>query len=193
MSPKAPVSFRTPAAWRAWLRVHHADTGELLVRLFKVHAADQGMTYAQALDEALCYGWIDGVRRSLDRDSFTIRFTPRRRGSIWSNVNVRHVERLIAEKRMTRPGLAAYEARTAKKTGVYSFEREAARLSPAMLRKFRANRAAWAWFENQAPWYRRTSTFWVVSAKQEETRERRLEQLIGCSARGTPIAQLRRK
>lgn len=191
MPGPSPRSFPTPAAFRAWLRRHHRQERELILRCFKVHAAHRGVTYAQALDEALCYGWIDGVRRALDGDSFTVRFTPRKPKSYWSRVNVGHAERLKAAGRMTKPGLAAYEARQAG-GGAYSFEARHVVLSPALRRRFQADRAAWTWYRAQAPWYRRTSAFWVMSAKREATRERRLETLITCSARGRTIPPLTR-
>jgi uncharacterized protein YdeI (YjbR/CyaY-like superfamily) len=187
-----PTSFRTGAAFRAWLRRHHRNRSELLVRLFKVHAADQGMTYAQALDEALCFGWIDGVRRSLDADSFTIRFSPRQSRSIWSRVNVAHVRRLIRDGRMEAPGLAAFRARSAARTGVYAFERAAIRLAPELRRRLDADAAAAAYFDAEAPYYRHIVTHWVMSAKREETRLRRLQILIDCSRRKTRIPPLRR-
>ncbi len=190
MAAQDPAEFRSPAAFRGWLEKHHAGTDELLIRLYRKHASAKGMTYAQALDEALCYGWIDGVRRSYDADSFTIRFSPRRRGSIWSKINVAHVKRLIREERMTAPGLAAFSARDEKKTGVYSFENRPKKFSPALGKTFRAEKKAWAFFHKQAPWYRRTSIHWVMSAKQEKTRERRLGILISCSKAGKPIPAL---
>ncbi len=180
----APRSFRTPAAFRAWLARHHARAPELVVRLYRVPHARRGITYAQALDEALCYGWIDGVRRALDAVSFTVRFTPRRPRSIWSRVNVGHVERLLAEGRMADPGLAAYRARDAARTGVYSFERAAATYSPELLRRFRRERGAWVFFTAQPPGYQRTVTHWVASARQEATRLRRLDRVIAVSAQG---------
>jgi uncharacterized protein YdeI (YjbR/CyaY-like superfamily) len=188
----SPTTFRSPAAFRAWLAQHHASAPELLVRLFKTHATHRGLTYPQALDEALCYGWIDGVRRSFDTDSFTVRFTPRKRRSTWSRVNVAHVERLIAAGRMAKPGLAAYAARVEERTGLYSFERQAMTLDPTYARAFRANAEAWAFFQAQPPGYRRITTHWVMSAKQEATREKRLAELIACSARRTRIPQLAR-
>lgn len=151
-----------------------------------------GITYAEALDEALCHGWIDGVRRAVDAGSYSVRFTPRKAKSIWSLVNVRHAERLIQEGRMTAAGQKAFDARDASRTGVYSFEQKATALSPAYQRRFRANRAAWRYFEQEAPWYRRTSLHWVMSAKKEETRERRLATLIECSADAVRIPPLRR-
>jgi uncharacterized protein YdeI (YjbR/CyaY-like superfamily) len=186
-----PVAFRSQGAFRAWLDANHAAARELVVRCFKIHAADQGLTYAQALDEALCVGWIDGIRRAADAESFSVRFTPRKPRSVWSQRNLEHVERLRRAGRMTAPGLAAYEARQESRTGVYSFENRA-RLSPAFTKSLRANREAWAYFETQAPWYRRTSAYWVMSAKRAETRARRLESLIAYSAKGEPIPPLKR-
>lgn len=185
------MSFRTPAAFRAWLTRNHATATELVLRCFKTHAAEQGVTYSQALDEALCFGWIDGVRRRVDDDSFSVRFTPRKLRSIWSRVNIAHVERLTKAGRMKKPGLTAFEARTEGCTGVYSFERQAM-LAPAYARIFRAHPAAWPYYQSQAPWYRRTTTHWIMSAKREETRAKRLAILIACSARGTTIPQLTR-
>jgi uncharacterized protein YdeI (YjbR/CyaY-like superfamily) len=187
----ALTSFRTPAAFRAWLTRNNAKATELVLRCFKTHAADRGVTYALALDEALCFGWIDGVRRSVDDDSFSVRFTPRRPRSIWSRVNIAHVERLTKAARMTKPGVAAFEARTEARTGVYAFERPAT-LAPAYAGILRANAAAWAYYQRQAPWYRRTTTHWIMSAKREDTRGNRLASLIDCSARGTTIPELTR-
>ena len=188
----APVTFRTPAAFRAWLSKHHARTPELILRLFKTRAAARGMTYPQALDEALCFGWIDGVRRSLDADSFTQRFTPRRPRSTWSRVNVAHVERLVEGGRMSAPGLAAFRAREDARTGVYSFEQRAPALDAASVKSFRASRAAWAFYQAQPPGYRRLTAHWIMSAKREETRARRLATLMDCSARGVRIPPLAR-
>jgi uncharacterized protein YdeI (YjbR/CyaY-like superfamily) len=183
----APKPFRTPAAFRAWLEKNHATATVLELRLFKVHAAHRGITYQQALDEALCFGWIDGVVHRLDEDSFRQRFTPRKARSTWSRRNVEHVERLKKAGRMAPAGLAAYEARDERRTGVYSFEQERPELTAAYLREFRANRPAWKFYEQQAPGYRRLTTHWVVSAKKEDTRARRLATLIDCCARGRKI------
>ena len=181
--PRQLAEFRTPAAFRAWLRKHHRTATELGVRIFKVHAADRGLTYPQALDEALSYGWIDGVRHGIDDDSFSIRFTPRKPGSIWSKVNVVHVGRLTRAGRMTRAGLAAFAGRKEHRTGVYSFERPAATLAAEFASRFRKNRTAWRWFEAEAPWYRRKVLHWVMRARREATREKRLRALIAASAR----------
>lgn len=191
--PKDPRPFATRDAFRAWLARHHAREEELFVRCYRSHAADLGMTYLEALDEALCHGWIDGVRHRLDAASFSVRFTPRKPKSIWSRVNVRKAEALIADGRMAAAGLAAYAARSEERTGVYSFERPPARLAPEFARCFRADRKAWRWFESQAPWYRRTATHYVMSAKQEATRLRRFETLLAASRAGQPIAPLKRQ
>jgi uncharacterized protein YdeI (YjbR/CyaY-like superfamily) len=186
----APKAFRTPAAFRAWLEKHHATATELELRLFKVHAAHRGLTYRQALDEALCFGWIDGVVHRLDEDSFSQRYTPRKARSAWSRRNLAHVERLTKGGRMAPAGLAAFNARTEARTGAYSFEQERPDLAPAFVKAIKANAAAWAYYQQQAPWYRRTTGHWVMSAKREETREKRLAILIDCSARGVLIPPL---
>ena len=193
MAQSKLTAFKRPAALRAWLATNHRTSTELLLRCFKVDAADRGVTYAQALDEALCFGWIDGVRRSVDGHSFSVRFTPRKPRSIWSRVNVGHVERLIREGRMEAPGLEAFKARDEKRTAVYSFENRPKELPPDLAGVFQANRKAWSFFEKQAPYYRRTVVFWVMSAKQEATRRRRLDALVDCCSRGTIIPQVRRK
>jgi len=187
------VSFASAAAWRRWLRSHHRTSTAIELRVAKNHARHTGVTYAEALDEALCFGWIDGVRRSLDADGYSIRFTPRKPRSIWSNVNVRHAERLIRRRRMAAAGLSAFAARDPSRSGRYSFEKAAARLSPVFQRRFRANAAAWSHFQQEASWYRRTATHWVVSARREATREKRLATLISCCAAGQRIGPLRRE
>ena len=189
---RGPVAFASAEEFRAWLERHHATATELDVRLWKTHAKHRGMGYLEALDEALCFGWIDGVRRSVDADSFRIRFTPRKKGSRWSLVNVRHVERLEKEGRMRAAGRAAFRARDPNDVRRYSFETEPVALSPAFARKFRASGRAWRYFESTPPWYRRVATYWVMSAKREETRERRLAELIESSEREAPIRLLDR-
>lgn len=177
---------------RAWLARHHATGTELLLRCFKVHAAHLGVTYAQALDEALCYGWIDGIRRAVDDDSFSVRFTPRKPTSIWSRVNIGHVERLTAAGRMQQAGLDAYARRDHARTARYSFERELA-FTPAVARRFRADAAAWAYYQSRPPGYRRLTAHWVMSAARDETRDRRLAILIDCSSRQAPIPAMDRR
>ena len=192
MPQPAPERFKTPAAFRAWLRRHHKTATELLVCLHKTHVAHEGITYREALDEALCHGWIDGVRRRLDHDTFSIRFTPRKSRSIWSRVNVAHVERLVKAGRMTKAGRAVFAAREEARTGIYSFERAAMTLSPALAKRFRSNHSAWAHFQSEPPWYRRTCVFWVMSAKRDDTRLRRLDQLMLWAGKSTRIPALRR-
>jgi uncharacterized protein YdeI (YjbR/CyaY-like superfamily) len=187
----APKAFPSTAAFRNWLERNGASVAELIVRCFKVHGSDRGLTYKQALDEALCTGWIDGVRRGLDEDSFTVRFTPRKATSVWSAVNVKRARELEAEGRMTANGRAAFEARQSAK-GRYSFESEPADFAPAMKKRFRARAKAWAFWAAQPPGYRRVATFWVMSAKKQATRERRLDTVIACSARRERIPLLAR-
>jgi uncharacterized protein YdeI (YjbR/CyaY-like superfamily) len=185
-------SFRTAAAFRAWLEKHHGRKTELLLRTFKVHASHRGVTYRQALEEALCWGWIDGVRRSVDQISFSTRFSPRKRRSIWSRVNVALAKALIEAGRMAKPGLAALEAREEHRTGVYSFENKPVALVGKYARAFRANRKAWSYFKAEAPWYQRTCSHYVMAAKREETRMKRLELLVTWSQKGQRIPPLRR-
>jgi len=187
-----PTAFPDGAGFGAWLARLGARETELLVRLFKVHAKHRGMTYRDALDQALCHGWIDGVRRSLDADSFTIRFSPRQPRSIWSAVNIRRASELEAEGRMTPAGLAAFRARSDARSRVYAYEQRPEALDPASRKVFRANPRAWAYYQSTPPWYQRTTAHWVLSAKRAETRERRLATLIDCSARSTTLPQLTR-
>ncbi len=188
-----PTFFATPADFRSWLLRHHDSTRELLVGFYKKASGRPSITWPESVDEALCFGWIDGVRRGIDADSYTIRFTPRRKGSTWSVVNIRRAKELIREGRMQAAGLAAFKARDPEKTARYSFEqRGTARLSSDEEARFRANAAAWRFFETQPPGYRKIVLWWVVSAKQEATRERRLRILMEDSAAGRRIAQLRR-
>ncbi|MEX2179949.1 MAG: YdeI/OmpD-associated family protein [Gemmatimonadaceae bacterium] len=186
-----PRSFRTSAAFRAWLLKNHDAARELTLRLFKVHASHRGIGYREALDEALCFGWIDGVRRSLDEDSFTQRFTPRKAKSNWSAVNLRRVKELEAEGRMHPSGTAAVNAHDGR-PAPYSFESAPRTLAPDFLRTFRAKKRAFAFFEAQPPGYRRLSAFWVMSAKRPETRASRFGILLECSARGARIPLLDR-
>lgn len=188
-----PRYFTTPDAFRAWLEKNHATESELVVGFHKKHTGRPSLTWTESVREALCFGWIDGVRRSLGDDAYTIRFTPRKRGSIWSARNVQHVEELVREGRMAPAGLAAYEARSPERTGIYSFERrDDARLEREQERLFRADSGAWEFFQAQPPSYRKTAVHWVVSAKRPETRERRLRQLIADSAAGHRLAHLTR-
>jgi uncharacterized protein YdeI (YjbR/CyaY-like superfamily) len=188
-----PLFFAAPKDFRAWLERSHAAKTELLVGFYKRGSDKPSITWPESVDEALCFGWIDGVRRSLGDDAYTIRFTPRKATSIWSAINVGKVTELEKLGKMRDAGRRAFAARTAARTGVYSFERnEAAKLTGAQEQALRANRKAAAFFDAQPPWYRRTATHWVISAKREETRARRLAQMIADSAAGRTIAPLTR-
>jgi uncharacterized protein YdeI (YjbR/CyaY-like superfamily) len=179
-----PKFFGSPSQLRAWLVKNHDSAKEILIGFHKKASGKKSITYPEALDEALCFGWIDGIRKSLGETGYTIRFTPRKPKSIWSLVNVRHVERLREEGRMQSSGLAAFELRDSKRTGIYSFENRPRELSAAFQEIFRTNKKAWEFFEVQPPYFRRTLAFFVMGAKKEETRLRRLNQLIEASSRG---------
>ncbi len=188
-----PTFFPTPADFRAWLEKHHQIKTELLVGFYKKGSGRPSITWPESVDEALCFGWIDGLRRSLGEHAYTIRFTPRKATSIWSAINVDKVQNLTKLGKMAPAGLQAFAARKPHKTGVYSFERsEAAKLTPAQEKVLRANRKAAAFFDAQPPWYRRTAIHWVISAKREETRTRRLAQLVSHSEAGRTIPPLTR-
>jgi uncharacterized protein YdeI (YjbR/CyaY-like superfamily) len=174
----APKAFRSPAHFRAWLERHHAVATELVLRCFKVHAKHRGIGYQEGLDEALCFGWIDGVRRSLDNDSFSVRFSPRKKKSKWSAVNIKRAKELEAEGRMHAAGLEAFRARDEIAVAPYSFENKSITLDPSLEKRLRANKVAWSYFQTLPPWYRRNTVFWVMSAKREETRERRFAALL---------------
>ena len=188
----APKAFKDAAAFRAWLERNHATRKELVVKLYKVHAKEKGLTYRDALDEALCFGWIDGVRRSGDEESHNIRFTPRAARSTWSAVNIKRVQELEVAGRMHESGRAAFDRRSGERSGIYAYENRQTALSHAYETKFRAKKKAWDFFQSQAPWYRRTSIYWVMSAKKEATRERRLATLIEVSGNRKPLPQLDR-
>jgi uncharacterized protein YdeI (YjbR/CyaY-like superfamily) len=184
-----PVFFANPEEFRAWLEKNHQSESELLVGFHKKGSGRQNMTWSESVDQALCFGWIDGVRRTIDDESYSIRFTPRKARSTWSNVNVEKVERLEREGLMQPAGLQAFAARTDENTGIYSFEGDA-ELPPEYERRFTAE--AREFFESQPPWYRRAASHWVVSAKKQATRERRLATLIEDSAAGRTIKPLTR-
>jgi uncharacterized protein YdeI (YjbR/CyaY-like superfamily) len=187
-----PVFFPSSAGFRRWLHAEGKKQLELWVGFYKKSAGRPSITYPEAVDEALCFGWIDGIRKRVDADSYTVRFTPRKPKSQWSAVNIRHVERLTKADRMYPEGLKAF-ARASEQSRKYSYEqRDQANFTPRDEQRFRANGKAWDFFQSQPPWYRRTCTFWVVSAKKEETRQRRFGILLAESARGELIKPLRR-
>lgn len=187
-----PTFFASPSEFRSWLTKNYADVHELLVGFHRRESDKGGLTYFEALDEALCFGWIDGVRRRFDESSYTIRFTPRKPGSIWSAVNTRRVAKLMELGRMHPAGQQVFDGRDQKKSNSYSYERAHCKLDDAYEKKFRANKKAWEFYQAQPAGYRRTSCWWIVSAKQQSTRLRRLSQLIADSSNGVRIKLLRR-
>lgn len=184
-----PVFFASPAEMRLWLEKNHATETVLQVGYYKVGTRRPSLTWAQSVDEALCFGWIDGIRKSIDAERYTIRFTPRKPTSIWSAVNIKRVEALTAEGRMTEPGLTAFAGRKENKTGVYSYEKRPDELSEPYKGMLAQNAAANTFFESQAPSYKRAAIWWVISAKQEETRQNRLAKLSRMSANGERLPQ----
>lgn len=177
-----PRFFATRAKWRAWLEKHHNSKPELDVGFHKKGSGLKSMTYPEAVEEALCFGWIDGVRYSIDATSYRNRFTPRRKGSYWSDVNLAKAEELIAQGRMHPAGLAEFEKRDRSASRRYSFEQRKLGLSAEYEATLRANVSAWEFFQAMPPSYRKPASWWVMSAKKEETRQRRLATLIECSA-----------
>jgi uncharacterized protein YdeI (YjbR/CyaY-like superfamily) len=191
-SKPEPIFFASPLEFRRWLDKHHAKETELWVGYHKVKTGKPSLSWQQSVDQALCYGWIDGVRRSLGEDSYTIRFTPRNAKSIWSVVNTKRAKELIAEGLMKPAGLKAFEAKDEKRT--YSYEqRDNPAFDAKQAKLFRKNKSAWKWFSDQPPWYRKVTTFWVVSAKRPETRASRLATLIADSAAGRSIRGILRE
>jgi uncharacterized protein YdeI (YjbR/CyaY-like superfamily) len=179
-----PEFFKTPAAFRKWLAAHHAAESELWVGFYKKGSGKSSITWPESVDEALCFGWIDGLRKSIDEESYMIRFTPRKSTSVWSAVNMKNVAKLIKENRMQPAGLKAFAARKENRSGIYSYEQRSPELVEPYLGRLKRNKAAWKFFQAQPPSYRKVMNWWVVSAKQEETRGKRLERLIEESARG---------
>jgi uncharacterized protein YdeI (YjbR/CyaY-like superfamily) len=192
ISPQ-PKFFATLADWRAWLEKHHTDTEELWVGFFKRDSGRPSITWPESVDGALCFGWIDGVRHGIEEISYKIRFTPRKPKSTWSAINIKRVKELTRLNLVHPAGLAAFEKRDRDRSAIYSYEqRKTADLPPACEKQFRANRKAWTYFQSQPPWYQRTSTYWVISAKKEETKLKRLKTLIECSTQGRTIPSLTR-
>lgn len=185
--------FKTAAEFRAWLEANHASATELWIGFYKKNSGKVGITYAEALDESLCFGWIDGLKKRVDENSFTQRFTPRKPRSNWSLINIRHVARLTKAGRMLPAGLKSFAARIAAKSGVYSFENEPRELPPELQRQFKSDKAAWEFFQQQPPGYQRLACFYVMSAKQEATRERRLARLMADSQQGRRLGMLSTK
>jgi uncharacterized protein YdeI (YjbR/CyaY-like superfamily) len=184
--------FSSPAEFRRWLEVHHATAPALWVGFHKRATGKPSLTWPESVDEALCFGWIDGLRQRVDDERYRIRFTPRRAASIWSGVNIRRMGELLAAGRVAPAGLAAWEKRVEAKSAIYAYEqRGSARLAPGDEKRFRSHRAAWSFFAAQPPGYRRLMAYRVISAKREETRRRRLDQLIEACARGERMGILK--
>jgi uncharacterized protein YdeI (YjbR/CyaY-like superfamily) len=183
----SPTFFRTSAAIRRWLERHHDSERELWVGFYKKASGKPSITWPEAVDQLLCFGWIDGVRRSLSEESYVIRVTPRKPGSIWSAVNVKRAKELTKLGLMHESGARVFGNRDVSKTNRYSFERSQVRLNKVLEKQFRENRKAWRFFQEQPPGYQRTILWWVMSAKQEATREKRVRILIGHSEAGRRV------
>lgn len=184
-----PTFFATPSAFRAWLREHHGAAAELWVGFRKKKTGLPSITWPESVDEALCFGWIDGLRKSIDESSYRIRFTPRKPTSIWSSINIRRAQQLIEEGRMRPAGLKAFEARTENRSGIYAYEQRTAEIPAPYAGALRRNAAARRFFDAQPPSYRKQAMWWVVSARREETRMKRLAALVAHSAKGERLPQ----
>ena len=187
-----PKFFPTVEKLRDWYLKNHDKKDELLIGFYKVNSAKKSIIYQDAVDEALAFGWIDGIRKGIDDISYNTRFTPRRKNSIWSQINIRRIGHLQKLGKMHPAGLAAFNSRNPERTNLYSFEQKEHHLRPDYEKKFKSNKSAWNFFESKPPSYRKPAIHWVMSAKQETTRLRRLEQLIHFSKEKTNIPQLRR-
>ena len=188
-----PLFFASPAGFRSWLKKNHSREQELWVGFYKKGTGKPSLTWPESVDAALCFGWIDGIRKSVSADSYTIRFTPRRPGSTWSAINIRRVAELTKLELMHTAGLKAFAKRQDDKSAIYSYEqRKTASLDSAQEKQFRANQKAWEFFQSRPPGYRRLASWWVISAKKEETRLKRLRKLITDSAAGRTIVPMKR-
>ncbi len=188
---KAPTFFATLDAWRAWLAKHHQRHEELWVGFYKRDSGRPSITWPESVDGALAFGWIDGVRKRIDEVSYVIRFTPRKKGSVWSAINIRRVGELDAQGHLNEAGRRAFEGRSEARSRIYAYEqRHEIELTAAFLERFEANPRAKRFFDGEAPWYKKTALYWVMSAKREETRASRLTTLIADSAAGRRIKHL---
>jgi len=183
--------FKTPAEFRSWLKKNHKKEKELLVGFYKTKSGKPSITWPESVHEALCFGWIDAMRKSIDDESYYIRFTHRKPESIWSNINIKKMEELIKNGLVLAAGLEAYKKRKEKKSGVYSYENETVNLSKDFEKKLKADKKAWKFFQSQAPSYKKVASRWVMTAKQEATRIKRLHELIDDSRAGMKIRMLR--
>lgn len=176
--------FKTPLELRKWFKANHATAPELWVGYYRKGSGTPSLTWPESVDEALSVGWIDGIRKGIDDTRYMIRFTPRRKGSVWSAVNIKRAGELIAERRMRAEGLKAFKARKENRSGIYSYEQRPVSLVDPYEKQLRQNKAAWTFFQAQPPWYRKQISWWVLSAKKEETRLKRLSKLIEDAAAG---------
>ena len=186
-----PIFFTSPTEFRKWLEENHATQKEILVGFHKLATGKPSMTWSQSVDKAICFGWIDGIRKSFDKDAYTIRFTPRKSKSIWSAVNMKKIEELTSKGLMHPAGISAYEKREEHRTAIYAYENKPAELPVHFDEKLRANEKAWAFFQKQATGYKNTAMYWVMSAKQEATRQQRMKTLINDSEAGLKIKSQR--
>jgi uncharacterized protein YdeI (YjbR/CyaY-like superfamily) len=184
--------FPSPSELRKWFQRNHDKSVEQWIGFYKRSSGKSSITWPESVDEALCFGWIDGIRKSIDEVSYKIRFTPRKSRSIWSSVNVKRAKELMEMGRMHPSGLKTFEERDLKRSGLYSYEQRIHKLDESYEKQFRSNRKAWIFFQSQPPWYQRTSSWWVMSAKKEETRSKRLSILIEDSAKGRTVGPLTR-
>jgi uncharacterized protein YdeI (YjbR/CyaY-like superfamily) len=178
-----PKFFRTPSEFRNWLEKNHAKKRELWLGFYKKASNKASITWPESVDEALCFGWIDGIRKRVDEISYQIRFTPRRRGSIWSAINIKRARELTKQKRMRPTGLKAFATRTENRSGIYSYEQRRAELEEPYISRLKKNKSVWDFFQAQPPSYRKMMSWYIMSAKTEETRSKRLEKLMKASAK----------
>jgi uncharacterized protein YdeI (YjbR/CyaY-like superfamily) len=184
-----PTFFKSQSDFRKWLEKHHSTEKELLVGYYKKSSGRPSITWPESVDEALCFGWIDGIRRTIDEISYTIRFTPRKPSSTWSAININRAQELVDQGLMRPAGLKAFQARKEYKSGIYSYEQRSDKLPEPYEKRLKQNKSAWSFLQAQPPGYRKTAGWWVVSAKREETRLTRLKKLIEESAQGRRISQ----
>jgi uncharacterized protein YdeI (YjbR/CyaY-like superfamily) len=184
-----PKFFKTPSDFRKWLAAHHASEIELWVGFYKKDSGKASITWPQSVDEALCFGWIDGIRKTIDKVSYKIRFTPRKQRSIWSAVNIKRAGELTEQGLMHEAGIKAFAARQEYRSGIYSYEQRSPEMPAQYAKKLKKNAAAWKFYQAQPPSYRKTVNWWILSAKQEETRLKRFDKLIDDSAEGRRIGQ----
>jgi uncharacterized protein YdeI (YjbR/CyaY-like superfamily) len=184
-----PEFFQTAGDFRTWLEKNHATAAELWVGFYKKDSGKPSITWPESVDQALCFGWIDGIRKRVDENSYQIRFTPRRRGSIWSAINIKRAKELLEQRRMRPTGLKAFAARIENKSGIYSYEQRSNELSQPYAKLLKKNKAAWNFFQTQSPSYRKMIGWWIISGKKEETRMARLAKLTSESAKGKRLFQ----